>query len=376
VNLHLHRRHDARPDDDITVVPDAEITVVPDAEVETDAPSTSGRKPRILAIDATRGLAVVVLLLCVHPGPRQALPYHLNHPVWHGLTFADLFFPLFLFAVGAAMPFSARASTGRSVARRAVLLYGIGVVLTSTKNQTLGLVGVLQHIAGSYVLAWLTLKLPRRAQFGLCVATVVGFWIAFVAVAGPGEDPWARDTQTFAHLVNGWLFGGFRTEGVPQTVISFVNIMAGVFTARWVLEHDRRTVLRKAAIWSVALIAVALVMTQWVPLNKRLWSPSFAVLTCGTSIGFFAAAFWIIDIKGWRRWAQPLVELGSNAIAVYVVLMLSFSAIVPFRQPLDDVVARLVPYPTVVSVGWGVAWVVLGWYFCHVLYRRRIFIKV
>jgi predicted acyltransferase len=363
-----------RPEEGVPVVAGDDVVL----DLRDPAPPAAGRRrPRVLAIDAVRGLAIVVLLLAVHPGPRQGLPYHLGHPAWHGLTFADLFFPLFLFAVGASMPFSGRATTGRSVARRALLLTLVGIGLTSAKNLQLVVPGVLQHIAGAYVLAWLVLKLPWRAQVALCAAAVAGFWVAFVVTAAPGADPWARDGGTFAHLVNGWFFGGFRTEGVPQTVISFVNVMAGAFAGRWVLEHeDRRAVLRTAALWAVALVVLGLAMTQWVPLNKKLWSPSFTVLTCGTSLGWFALALWAIDLRGWRRWAQPLVELGRNAIAVYVVAMLAFAALVPHRGPLDEVVARVVPWPTVVSLGWAVAWVGLGWLFCHVLHERKIFLKI
>ncbi|MEX2659980.1 MAG: heparan-alpha-glucosaminide N-acetyltransferase domain-containing protein [Acidimicrobiales bacterium] len=331
----------------------------------------------MLAIDAVRGLAIVILLLAVHPGPREALPGQLHHPYWHGLTFADLFFPLFLFAVGASMPFSSRAATPRSVARRAALLLLIGVGLVSAKNQGFVVTGVLQHIAGAYVLAWLVLKLPRRAQLVVCGATVLGFWAAYVLVADPGADPWSREGGTLAHVVNGWLFGGFRTEGVPQTVISFVNVMAGAFAACWVIEQDdRRAVVRTAATRAGALIATGLVMALWVPVNKKLWSPSFTVITSGTSIAWFAAGLWLIDVRGWRRWARPLVELGTNAIAVYVLLMLAFAAIVPHRGPLDRAVAALVPWPTVVSLTWGVVWAILAWLFCRSLHRRGIFIKV
>ncbi|HUF31641.1 MAG TPA: heparan-alpha-glucosaminide N-acetyltransferase domain-containing protein [Acidimicrobiales bacterium] len=334
-------------------------------------------KVRVLAIDAVRGLAIVILLLAVHPGPRDALPAQLEHPMWHGVTFADLFFPLFLFAVGASMPFSASASTGRSVARRATLLTLIGIGLVSAKNLSIIIPGVLQHIAIAYVLAWLVLKLPWRAQVAVCAATVLGFWAAFLVTAGPGADPWSRDGGTFAHAANSWFFGGFRTEGIPQSVISVVNVVAGAFAGRWVLEQpDRRAVLRTAGLWAVGLVAAGLVMAQWVPLNKKLWSPSFTLLTCGTSFGWFALALWAIDMRGWRRWTRPLVELGRNAIAVYVLLMLAFAAIVPHRGPLDDVIASVVPWPTVVSLTWGVIWVALGWWFCHVLHERRIFIKV
>lgn len=349
----------------------------PAAPEHPEAPGTAPVRRRVQAIDAVRGLAIVVLLVAVNPGPRGDLPAQLHHPEWHGLTFADLFFPLFLFAIGASMPFSARASTPRSVLRRSALLFLIGMALTSAKNLEPIVPGVLQHIAVAYLLAWLALKLPKWAQVGLCAALVVGFWLAFLVAADPGADPWSMEGGTLAHDVNGWLFGGFRTEGLPQSVLSVVNVLAGAFAAQWILEHDdRAAVARKAALWALALITVALVMAQWVPVNKKLWTPSFAVLTAGSSIGWFAAALWIIDVRGWRRAAQPLVHLGTNAIAVYVLLMAAFAAVVPHRGRLDEVVAEVVPWPWVVSAGWAVATTLLGWWFCRTLYRRRIFLKV
>lgn len=350
-------------------VPTAGTRAEPEDDVRT--------RDRVLAIDAIRGLAIVIMLLAVHPGPRDGLPSQLSHPDWHGVTFADLFFPLFLFAIGASMPFSSRAATPRSVARRACLLFLIGIALVSAKNLELVLSGVLQHIAVAYVLAWAVLKLPRRLQLAVCVVTVLGFWVAFVAVAGPEADPWAAEGDTFAHVANGWIFGEFRTEGVPQAVISTVNVLAGAFATRWLLDRDdRRAVVRLAAFWAVGLILVALVMSEWVPLNKKLWTPSFAVLSAGTSFAWFAVALWLIDVRRRRRWAQPLVELGTNAIAVYVVAMAAFAVIVPHRSGFDEVVADVVPWPTAISLAWAAVWTVLGWWFCHVLYRRKIVFKV
>jgi predicted acyltransferase len=339
------------------------------AQVET------GRRDRVLSLDATRGLAVAILLVAMHAGPREALPEQLMHPEWHGLTFADLFFPLFLFAVGAAMPFAQRASSFGGVARRAAVLGAIGIVLTSARHMDLTIPGVLQRIALAYVLAWLVLKLPGPVQLGLCAGAVAGYWLAFLAAAGPGEDPWGR-SGTFAHVLNTWLFGGFRTEGLPQGVMGTVNVLAGAFTTQLILRvPDRRALLRKVALWCVLLIAAGLLMALGAPVNKRIWSPSFTVLTVGTSLFWFALAFWAIDIRGWRRITRPLVHLGTNAIAVYVLVIAALVAIPPFRGPLDDV-AHAVLSPVAVTWIWALSWLLLGWLFCRTLHNRGIFIKV
>jgi predicted acyltransferase len=124
----------------------------------------SGRE-RILAIDVVRGLAVVGMLLVNNAGIPAAMPQALRHAPWQGLTLADQVFPLFLFTVGASLPFSQRAQRPGAVLRRVVMLFLLGSLLVSAKQYRLApSTGVLQQIAGAYLLAWALLRLPRRAQ--------------------------------------------------------------------------------------------------------------------------------------------------------------------------------------------------------------------
>lgn len=332
------------------------------------------RRPltRVRSLDVLRGLAIVILFLAINPGPREGLPAQLKHSYWHGLTVADLFFPVFLFAVGAAMVFSARTMAGRHVARRAALLTAIGIALVSVKQGELTFPGVLQHIAIAYVLAWLVMKLPVGWQLVACAAALVAYAAAFVLFAD-GTDAWGR-SGTLAHTVNGWFFGAFRTEGIPQSAISFINVMAGVFAGRLVSEGDRSRIARTAAVWAGALIGLGALMTAVVPINKYLWSPSYAVVTSGSSLALFALAYWLVDVRGVRRGVQPMVELGSNPIVLYVVCMLSMVVLPPHRGPIDRLVDGA--SPTVVALVWAVAWLAVGWLLSHVLYRRRIFVKI
>jgi len=338
---------------------------------ESDAPVS--RQRRIVGIDVVRGFSVVILLIAVHPGPRDGLPLHLGHPEWVGLTFADTIFPLFLFAVGASMPFSRRASTPARTIRRVVLLTLIGIGLVSLKRRGLVLPGVLQHIALSYLLAWLILRAPRRWQVPICAALVAGVWAAFVIGAPSGVDPWGRE-DTFAHAVNEAVFGRFATEGIPQTVISTVAVMAGAIAGRLVKEsRDSRAVFRRVLQWGLALAAIGLAMAPWVPVVKKLWSPSFAVLTAGTSLLYFAIALWLVDLRGYRRLAQPFVELGSNAIAIYVFTLALGALLLPYQ---DELAGPLDERGATVTFVWATIWLTIGFAICRWLYRRRYFIKV
>lgn len=331
-------------------------------------------RPRVVALDAVRGLAIVILLIAIHPGPRDALPHQLTHPEWHGLTFADLFFPVFLFAVGASIPFSSRSEEPAAVLRRAGLLLAIGIFLVSVNARELRLAGVLQHIAIAYVLAWVVSRLPRRAQAVVAGAALGLFWLAFVVFA-EGDDPYAMDGG-FVHTVNTRFFGAFRTEGVPQAVLGFVNVLAGVWCGRLVLEHpDPRRMVRRAAVLAVGLVAAGLVLSRWVPINKHLWTPSYALIGAGASVAFFTSFAWILEVRRWRAWAQPLIELGSNAIGVYVVTILAAGNLSLVRGPIDRALDDLAS-PTTITLGWAAAWLLLGWVVCRELYRRRLFLKI
>lgn len=332
---------------------------------------------RIESVDAVRGMAVVILLVTSHPGPRDAMPAQLTHAEWHGLTFADLFFPLFLFAVGAVIPFSRRAASAPTALRRVALLFLLGMALEAATEATFALhtSGVLQHIAIAYLVAWAVLRAPRSWWLPLSGALLGAVWLGHLVVAGPGEDPWSADF-TFVHLADNWLNGSFRTEGALQGVTSAVNVVAGALAGRLVVERGSgRATLRAAVRWAVALTALGLVLAPVVPVNKRLWTPSFAMVSAGACFAWFALAVWAADVHGRRRLVRPLVVLGSNPLAVYVAFQLAGSMLrrvnATWAAPLEAVVP-----PTLLTLLLAAAWTGLGYLFCRALWRRRLFLTV
>jgi len=340
------------------------------SELVEEAP---GRPRRFVPLDALRGLAVVVLLTAMHPGPRGAFPAPYQHPTWHGLSFIDLFFPVFLFAVGASIPFSSRGESVRAVVRRAAKLALLGIVVGSFVQGELWLAGVLQHIAIAYLVAWLVLRLPRPAQVVVAAGLLLGAWLAFVAFAD-GADPWSMDGG-FAHEANRWVYGGFRTEGWPQSVVSAVNVLVGAWCGQLVAtRRDPRRLVALLAASGVALAVAGLALRGWVPLNKKLWTPSYALVSAGASAAMFAGLAWVTEVRRRRSWVRPLVVLGSNAIGTYVVVILALHLVPGVRAPLDRAVGD-VP-PAVVTWGWAVAWLLLGWAVCRELHRRRLFLKI
>jgi predicted acyltransferase len=338
-----------------------------------EAPART-RPPRLLALDAARGLAIVVMLVVMNPGPVAHMPAQLHHPDWTGLTFADLFFPLFLVCVGVAMTLSPRGMDVRHVLYRAGVLLVLGIALNSLKHETFAKTGVLQHIAVSYVVAYLLLRLPRRWQLPVAGAMLLAYWAVFVIWA-PGSDPWSQ-SGTLAHTVDGRLFDGFTTEGTLQSLISSVTVLAGAFVGRMVkAEPDRSLLMRKLAVRGAGLIAVGAAFAFVVPLNKHLWTPSFTVLTIGTSLAWIALGIWLIDLRGARRATAPLVHLGANPIAIYIGFFAALSLLRNYGDPI---------LPTIEPAGsaalgaylYAAVWTVLWWLVAYALYRRRIFLKL
>jgi predicted acyltransferase len=343
-------------------------------EARRDGHDPKPRLQRLASLDVTRGLALVILLLAGNPFLREHLPAQLKHPGWHGLSFADLFFPLFLFVVGVAMTLSRRAGSTRLVLRRTGLLLVVGIAISSFKHGEVHLTGVLQHIAGAYLLAWLVTRAPRRMQVPIATAILAAIWAGFLLWADPGSDPWGED-GSFAHAVNGWLIGGFSTEGVLQTVTSSVSVLGGAFVGRAVKERrDPRELLRRVAGHAIWLIGAGLLLALLVPINKRLWTPSYTVLTIGTSCAFFAFFIWVVDIHRRVGWVTPMRELGANPIAVYVgfivvrALIDDYSASVPALAPFGSDTAGALVYSS--------AWLFAGWLFARWLYRRRVFLRL
>jgi predicted acyltransferase len=332
--------------------------------------------PRLVPLDAVRGLAIVVMLVVMNPGPASDLPAQLHHPEWHGLTFADLFFPLFLFAAGVGMTLSSRGPDVRHALRRAAVLLALGIALASLDHQHVARTGVLQHIAVSYLVAFLVLRLPRRWHLPVTVALVAVYWAAF-AVWAPGDDAWARQ-GTLAHEVDGFLLGSFTTEGTLQSLIGGVTVLGGALVGRLIQDApDRRRLLRLIIARAVTLVAVALVLALVVPVNKRLWTPSFTAVTLGTSVAWLAAGIWLIDVRGARRAAAPLVHLGANPLAIYVGSFTALSLVRNYGASLVPDLPGMAPVgSTATAFVYAAAWALLWWLVAYALYRRRIVLRL
>lgn len=295
------------------------------------------------AVDAVRGLAIVGMVLVNGAPPVDSIYPPLVHAAWHGWTLADIIFPLFLFIAGLSVTFSlkpaGRAPAGRAywkIVRRAVVLIAISLALVNFPYYELHKLiwtGVLAHIALCYlVVALLYLHTSWRAQ----VALIAGIWLAHWALLellqvpgfGAGDlTPSGNAARYVDRLLLGphshSYDGQIETSGVLTVFSSISTMLIGLLTGTW-LQRNTDLAVKSAGllIAGVALFALGDAWSLLLPINKALWTGSYAALTGGISLLILAAGYWIMEfraLRGIKPWAKPLQIAGANALVLYVL---------------------------------------------------------
>lgn len=299
-------------------------------------------KDRLVSLDVFRGATMASMILVNNPGLWTAAYAPLLHVPWHGWTFTDLIFPSFLWIVGLAMTlsFARRVARGENrsrlllhAGRRALILFAVGLFLGGFPFfhlATLRIPGVLQRIAVCYLAAAAIFLFTRvRGQIAWTAALLAGYWalLAWAPVPGHGAGKLEPVGNIAQHIDNLLLAGHMwsRTkvwdpEGILSTIPAIATTLLGVLAGH--ILRAAKTASEKAA-WlftmGAALLAAGSVMSLWLPINKNLWTSSFAVFMAGMSTTGFALCYWTADGAGWRGWTKPFVILGMNAIAVYAL---------------------------------------------------------
>ena len=364
---------------------------------------------RLLSLDALRGATIAAMILVNNPGSWAHVYRQLDHAEWNGWTFTDLIFPFFLFIVGISIVLSMARKRGAPrrevyprVLRRAALLFALGLFLNGFPNYdlpTIRVMGVLQRISLCYLATAVAyLELGAAGLAALSAALCAAYWalMAWYPVPGVGAGAWEKG-RNFAAYVDQltlgrhvWAAGKtWDPEGLVSTLPAIANTIFGCFAGLW-LRCDRPRPAKAAGLLAAGA-AAALAGWLWsfaLPINKNLWTPSYAVFMSGLCLLALAAFYWTMDVKGRSRWAHPLVVYGSNAIAVFVLsglvarVMNLWKVMGPSGKPtavknyiyLEWFASWLGPLNG--SVGFAVAFIAAMYLAMRPLYKRRIFLKV
>lgn len=353
---------------------------------------------RLLSLDAFRGLTMAAMVLVNNPGTWVAVHPPLRHAAWHDLTPTDVVFPFFLFIVGVAIPLSL---DGRPtsvalvrVVRRALVIFGLGLLLNAVPDfdwATVRIPGVLQRIAVCYLVAAVVfLAASWRAQAGVAAALLLGYWAAMTLVPVPGYG--AGDLRPEANLAawidravlgpHIWRAGRvYDPEGLLSTAPAVATVLSGVLAGQWV-TGDRTPTTKLFGLTLAGALALALGAEwgHWFPVNKALWTSSYAVLTAGLALLAFAACYWAIDVCGWTRWARPFAIFGVNALALYFLSTLGAITLARVRldggPPLQSILYEraFAPWlsPANASFAYAVAYVAVWWGVMWAFYRAGI----
>ena len=296
-----------------------------------------------MSLDAFRGATIAAMILVNNPGDGNTTFAPLLHAAWHGWTFTDLVFPFFLWMVGIAMTFSyARrveegAGKGKLLLhtlRRAALIFLLGLLLNGFPKYdlaTLRIPGVLQRIAICYLIgSCIFLYTKWRGQLAAIIGLCTVYWMLMTLVPVPGYGPGVlQPIGNFGQRIDEMLLSGHmysRTkvwdpEGLVSTLPAIANVLFGALFGTLL----RKPELSPAEKTSWILVSGAILaflgtfLNLFMPINKQLWTPSFAVFTSGLAALSFGCFYWLIDVQGYQRGTRWLTIYGMNAIAVYAL---------------------------------------------------------
>jgi predicted acyltransferase len=330
-------------------------------------------RPRLLSLDAFRGLTILAMILVNNPGSwadgERYAP--LDHAEWHGWTPTDLIFPFFLFIVGTSLAYSLRKYRelggatpelyARIIRRTCTLfLLGVGMALfghacdrcfgeaDSLELDTLRYLGVLQRIALVYfATSLIALKVGVRGQAVIAILILLGYWMAMswhpsddVAnnLSREGNVVRQIDLKVIGapHMYTQATSEPTEPEGLLSTFPSIVTALLGYWTGLLIQRSTTQTPASRGvpapgppgapSLSTVALLiacglavaALGLLWDQAFPINKKLWTSSFVLLTGGLAMVGLAVCLAVFDVAGYRSLARPFEIVGVNAITIYV----------------------------------------------------------
>jgi predicted acyltransferase len=346
---------------------------------------------RLVSLDAFRGFIMTTLaahgfgLATLTEDPNWGwLGRQFEHVRWEGMMFWDLIQPSFMFMVGLAMPFAfaARARRGgeesvwRHAAYRAMMLIVISNVIMSIAATRLHfqLINVLAQIGFAYFICYFLMKLPFKAQAVAAGLILAGYTALFYAFPGAG-GPFVMN-DNIGERVDQFVFGRANPghwaniNFIPSTVVTLLGVWCGYLMIE---KHSHARRMKILAAGAAALLAAGYALGTVIPIIKRIHTTSFTLASLGWVLVMLLAFYWLVEVKGYRRLAFPLVVVGMNSMFIYCLDVL-------LEGWIDRAVGVFTGHYEALGI-WGpvaqaTSVFLVMWYLCYWLYRRRIFVKI
>jgi predicted acyltransferase len=371
------------------------------AEAHVRSPGKGGAT-RLKSLDALRGFdmfwiigggeVVKGLAKALDTSVLKAFVPQLEHVRWQGLHCWDLIWPLFMFVVGTAIPFSIQRRMAAGATRRSLFLHALWRALilfaigTITQGNLLAwdlsvfrpCYSVLHGIAAGYLIAVIVVLTVRpRSRVIVLGGFLLAYWALLVLIPVPGVGRGVlTPTGNLATFVDRAILGRFH-YGENTWFLSYLgfasSVLLGVFGGECLASsRPAKSKILLLTIAGFACIAQGMLWGIEFPIIKLLWTSSFVLVTGGISFLALALFYWIIDVLGYDRWAFFFTVIGMNSLAVYVATMLF-----DFRKIADIFVGKLLPLLgrwdmfTQAVITLGIIWSLLLW-----MYRKKSFIRL
>lgn len=357
---------------------------------------------RINSIDALRGFDMLMIIFAdrffmhLHKGAASnytaTMAEQFQHPEWFGFHFYDIIMPLFLFIVGAVIPFSLgkraleknKSSIYIHLIRRFIILFILGWIV---QGRILDLdldrfrifSNTLQAIAVGYLvssLAFIHLKQKGRyILFGSCLV-VYALLLTLPHIPNLGRSE-LLPNKNFVFYIDKLVLGRFH-DGLQYTWLltgfGFIaTTMSGMFAGELLKSGlSGKKITSYLVLIGFAGIVLGIVLGIWHPVVKKIWSSSFVLLTSGICFLLLALFYWVMDVKKLTKWAFPLRVIGMNAITAYVI-----SHIINFPKLANGVLHGLQQfsgnwYNLITTIGGFLMLYGMIWY----MYSKKTFIKI
>jgi heparan-alpha-glucosaminide N-acetyltransferase len=393
--------------------------------------AVSGPQQRNVAVDAYRGFVMLLMMAEVlrfaevarafpHSLLWRILSYNQSHVEWVGMSLHDTIQPSFTFLVGVALPYSLRSRHRRGetfqhmvghTLWRSFLLVALGIFLRSTHSSSTNFTfeDTLTQIGLGYTFAFLLSLCRPRWQWIAFGGILFAYWLAWALYPAPGPNfPYASvgvPPEWHQHLFNGFASHWNKNSNLGQAfdvwflnlfprptpfffneggylTLSFIptlgTMLLGLAAGRWLIASAPVIPLRKFLLAAAALVCGGLLLhfTGLCPIVKRIWTPAWTLFSGGVCFLFLSAFSWIIDMKKQARIAFPLVVVGMNSIAAYLIahlfedfvqssfrINLGASALNLFGPSLEPLLLG--------ALTLGVYWFILFW-----MFRNKVFIRI
>lgn len=314
---------------------------------------------------------------------------------------------------------TAAAITAAASALVVLIFYFAGGNIVWYNFGTMRIPGVLQRIAVCYLIVSLIfLHTNWKQQTIIAVALLLLYWLLMTVIPVPGCDVATGDEKacnlaawidrmilTESHM---WRSAKvYDPEGILSTIPAIVTTLSGVLTGTWLIQSDKGQVTSDEAnsslvsshaslnrVGGLFFAGTVLLAAGWswsltFPLNKSLWTSSYVLYTSGLALLTLGFCYWLIDIKGYRRWAWPFVVFGVNALALFVFsgIMARLLGMVRVAGPEEGKDISLQQWifnnaflswlsPINASLAYAICFILFWLFLMWLLYRKRIYIKV